>query len=110
MADGLKFSLTVIYPASPGNMTSIQPILTSLPDSRVYSMEDGITEQGLTMVTVEYQMDKEESELSALGLWDLILSSGLHSIDYRTAEFLDHNRLEDISGNMSLTLRFGQSS
>lgn len=106
MADGLKFSLTVIFPDNPGNMTSIAPILTSFQDFRVC-----FTENGLTVVELHHEtMEPGESRLLALELWDLIKELVPLFTDSQTAEFAAHNKLVDITGNMNLKLEFEQES
>ena len=106
MADGLKFSLTVTFPDNPGNMTSIAPILTSFQDSPACYTENGRTE-----MEVHYEtMEPGESRLLALELWDLIKELVQPFTDSQTAEFAAHNKLRDITGNMSLKLEFEQES
>src|ERR1700677_2390521 len=101
MADGLKFSLTVIFPDTPTNMTSIRPILTSFPGSLVCS-----TANGQVVLTVDHRMGSSDTQLFAVELWDLMKELVPPFIEPKMAELLDLIRLADITGNMKLTLEF----
>ena len=103
MADGLKFFVTAIFPDTRTNMTSIQPILSSLPNSHAFSMADGT-------MHLEIRVTPEDIESFTQACMELADSLGLPYIAPPIAEFLGLNLLKDITGSLNLTLRFMPNS
>jgi hypothetical protein len=95
--DGLKFSVTVIFPAEPGNMTLIQRILTEFPNCPVSSMENGDI-----ATTITGQMDGSFAGAEFQDLIDIVAPV---FIDAATDGFYDLGKVADITGDLSLTLR-----
>jgi hypothetical protein len=101
MADGLKFSLTVLFPDTHMNMISIRRILTSFPGSRVFAMENGTAE-----LVIQDTIPPENMKSFMQGLRELTDSLGVLYIDEATAEFFARNAPKAITGEVNLILQF----